>query len=134
MATAKKVSKSLVKKTKRTGKQTERKAIGLGMSPPEKVCDDVNCAWHGSLSVRGKVFRGVVKSTKMSNTAVIEWGYNRFVKKYESYERRKSRVVAHNPLCIHARDGDQVVIAECRPLSKTKSFVVVGVEKRKGDA
>jgi len=108
-----------------------KKEIGLGIAPPEKECDNVNCAWHGSLSVRGKVFRGVVKSTKMSNTAVIEWGYNRFVRKYESYERRKSRVIVHNPPCMHARDGDQVVIAECRPLSKTKSFVVVGIDKRK---
>jgi small subunit ribosomal protein S17 len=29
-----------------------------------------------------------------------------------------------------AKAGDMVTIAECRPLSKTKSFVVVEVEKR----
>jgi len=99
-------------------KEQAKKEIGLGVAPPEKECDNSNCAWHGNLPVRGKVFRGVVKSTKMHNTAVVEWGYHKFVRKYESYERRKSRVMTHNPPCMHARDGDQVVIAECRPLSK----------------
>jgi small subunit ribosomal protein S17 len=31
--------------------------------------------------------------------------------------------------CIGAKEGDTVVIAECRPLSKTKSFVVVEVKE-----
>lgn len=116
---------------KHAEKRPRENDIGIDVSPPEKECSDLRCPWHGTLPIRGKVFRGVVESTKMHGTAVIEWGYNRFMKKYESYERRKSRVMAHNPPCVHARDGDQVVIAECRPLSKTKSFVVVGVEKRK---
>jgi ribosomal protein S17 len=51
--------------------------------------------------------------------------YDQYVPKYERYERRKSRIVVHNPECIRAREGDVVVVAECRPLSKTKSFVVV---------
>jgi len=39
-----------------------------------------------------------------------------------------SRITAHNPPCIAARRGEKVKIAECRPLSKTKSFVVVEKE------
>ncbi|MBN1455027.1 MAG: 30S ribosomal protein S17, partial [Methanomicrobia archaeon] len=42
--------------------------------------------------------------------------------------KRQSKIHAHNPPCINAKVGDIVKIAECRPLSKTKSFVVV--EKR----
>lgn len=49
----------------------------------------------------------------------------RFVGKYERYERRRTQMAAHNPPCISARTGDRVVVAECRPLSKTKKFVVV---------
>ena len=102
-----------------------KKSIGINVSPPEKMCEDEKCAWHGRLGVRGKVFKGSVRSAKSHSTVVVEWGYHRYVSKYERHERRKSRVTAHNPPCIRAREGDNVVIAECRPLSKTKSFVVV---------
>jgi len=47
------------------------------------------------------------------------------IPKYERYERRTSKLHAHNPPCIAARAGDRVKIMECRRLSKTKSFVVV---------
>ena len=36
-----------------------------------------------------------------------------------------SRITAHSTPCVDAQVGDMVRIAECRPLSKTKSFVVV---------
>ncbi len=103
-----------------------KKDIGVGVKPPEKECEDINCPWHGQISVRGRVFQGSVRSAKSHNTVIVEWGYHRFVPKYERYERRKSRTAAHNPPCIRAREGDLVVIAECRPISKTKHFVVVG--------
>lgn len=102
-----------------------KKSIGIDVKPPEAECDNEKCAWHGKISLRGKVLRGTVRSAKSHNTAIVEWGYHRLRPKYERYERRKSRVTAHNPPCIHAREGDNVVIAECRPISKTKSFVVV---------
>ncbi len=108
-----------------------KKSIGIPVKPPEKECQDERCAWHGSLPVRGMVFRGVVRSAKSKDTAIVEWGYTHLVPKYERYERRKSRVVVHNPECMKARDGDEVVVAECRPLSKTKNFVIVAVPKRK---
>jgi hypothetical protein len=34
-------------------------------------------------------------------------------------------VTAHNPDCIKAKEGDVVVIGECRPLSKTKNFIIL---------
>ena len=40
---------------------------------------------------------------------------------------RSSRISAHIPDCINAKAGDNVKIMECRPLSKTKKFVVVEV-------
>jgi small subunit ribosomal protein S17 len=115
----------------KTGKSEKEKGkdIGLGLPEPEEECEDPKCAWHGKLSVRGRVFKGRVKSAKTHNTAIVEWGYHRFVRKYQRYERRKSRVTAHNPPCMKAKEGDDVVIAECRLLSKTKSFVIVNVER-----
>lgn len=115
-----------------TGKAKKKamKTIGLDIAPPESRCDDFRCPWHGSLPVRGMAFKAVVRSTKSHATAIVEWDYHHYFPKYERYERRKSRVVAHNPPCIRARDGDSVMIAECRPLSKTKHFVVVGLIKK----
>jgi small subunit ribosomal protein S17 len=49
--------------------------------------------------------------------------------KYERFEKRQSKIHAHNPPCLEAKAGDRVKIAECRPLSKTKSYVVVEVLK-----
>jgi small subunit ribosomal protein S17 len=105
-----------------------KKSIGLDVRPPEKKCEDARCPWHGRLSVRGKVFRGTVRSAKAAKTAVVEFGFHKFIKKYERYERRKSQIVAYNPPCVRAKEGDLVVIAECRPISKTKSFTIVAVE------
>jgi small subunit ribosomal protein S17 len=120
----------MAKKTKAKKIEEKVRSMGVDVSPPEGKCDSESCPWHGRLPVRGRVFRGVVTSVKASRTAVVEWGFHKFIRKYERYERRKSRVVAHNPECVQAREGDEVVIAECRPLSKTKSFVVLSVEKR----
>ena len=106
--------------------------IGIEVAPPEKACEDKRCPWHGRLAVRGRTFECVVASTKAHQTAIVKRGYHQFVPKYQRYERRKSRIVAHNPACISAKEGDTVVIAECRPLSKTKHFVVVS--KKAGGA
>ncbi len=98
---------------------------GLGLKGPEKTCEDRNCPWHGQLAVRGRVFECTVMSTKTHLSAIVERSYHQLMPKYQRYERRKSKIVAHNPLCIAAKYGDTVVIAECRPISKTKHFVVV---------
>ncbi len=99
--------------------------IGVDAKAPASVCDDEKCCWHGSLPVRGRVFEGKVISDKASKTVVVKWGYSKFITKYQRYERRNTTVRAYNPECISSKTGDVVKIAECRPLSKTKSFIVV---------
>ena len=101
------------------------KNIGLDVEVPSKECGDANCPFHGKLSVRGRQFSGIVVSAKMSKTAVVEWEWKRYLKKFERYEKRRTKVKAHNTNCINARDGDIVTIMECRPLSKSKNFVIV---------
>lgn len=113
------------------GDKGKGRDIGLGLSEPKESCQDPNCAWHGKLPVRGRVLKGRVKSAKAHSTAIVEWGYHKIVPKYQRYERRKSRATAHNPPCMKAKEGDSVVIAECRPMSKTKHFVIVNVERGK---
>ena len=101
------------------------KKIGIDVKVPEMSCSDRNCPFHGKLRVRGRIFEGRVISTRPSKTAVIEWNYFKYIKKYERYERRRTKVYAHNPSCINAKEGDVVKIIECRPLSKSKRFVVI---------
>lgn len=110
-------------------KKQKVRNIVIGVKPPKKVCSDKKCPFHGSLSVRGKILEGVVVSAKASKTAILERHYLHYIPKYERYERRKSRIAAYNPECISAKVGDKVKIGECRPLSKTKHFVVIEVIK-----
>jgi len=102
-------------------------AIGLNVEQPEESCSDENCPFHGDLSVRGQTLEGEVASTDMDKTVVVEREYDVRVPKYDRYMKRRSRVPAHHPPCIDTSEGDTVRIAETRPLSKTKSHVVVDV-------
>ncbi|MBW2968502.1 30S ribosomal protein S17 [Candidatus Woesearchaeota archaeon] len=88
-------------------------------------CNDIHCPVHNSLSLHGRSFTGTVISTKMQKTAVIEWEFKRFVPKFERYEKRKSKIKAHNADCLKIKKGDIVEIKECRPLSKTKHFIII---------
>jgi small subunit ribosomal protein S17 len=103
------------------------KNIGLNVTVPEKECNDVNCPFHGNLPVRGQVITGKVVSDRMQGSVVVSRDYLHYVKKYKRYEKRSSKLHAHNPPCLGAKVGDTVKIAECRPISKTKTFVVVEV-------
>ena len=80
-----------------------------------------------AISVRGKAFTGKVVSAKMHRTVVVEWERRVLIPKYERYEKRRSKVAAHNPDEINAKEGDIVRIKETRPISKTKNFVVVEI-------
>lgn len=61
----------------------------------------------------------------MQKTVTVEIQRTRKIPKYERYQKLTAKLHAHNPPCIAARAGDRVKLAECRRLSKTKSFVVV---------
>ena len=102
--------------------------VGLNVQEPKNECNDPNCPFHGSLSVRGQVLEGTVTSNKAERTVTVERSFYKFIRKYERYEKRKSRINAHKPDCINVNIGDEVKIAECRPLSKTKHFVIVDVK------
>ncbi|MGZ4848792.1 MAG: 30S ribosomal protein S17 [Halobacteriota archaeon] len=104
-----------------------RTNIGFDVAAPTEECKDNNCPFHGTLSVRGQVIDGTVVSDKTARTVVVQREYLKFIPKYERYEKRKSKLHAHNPDCVAAKTGDRVSLAECRPLSKTKSFVVIKV-------
>ena len=110
-----------------------KKNIGIKLKMPKKEFNDARCPFHGTLKCRNKIFTGTVISIRMQKTANVEFERRAFISKYERYEKRRTRIKAHNPECINAKEGDVVRIANCRPISKTKNFVIIeNLGKEKG--
>lgn len=104
--------------------------IGVEVKAPTKECQDDYCPFHGTLSIRGRLFTGNVVSNKAKNMIVVEHEYPHLIKKYKRYERSRSKIHAYLPPCMDVKEGDTVRIAECRPISKTMSFVTIEVRGR----
>ncbi len=103
--------------------------VGINVEEPERECQDPNCPFHGELSVRGQIIEGTVISDKADRTITVERSFYKFINKYERYEKRNSKIKAHKPDCLDIEVGNTVKIAECRPISKTKHFVLVEVKE-----
>lgn len=71
-----------------------------------------------------KTLKGTVVSDKMQDTAVV--AVLRYVKhpKYKKYMKITKKFHAHNP-GNRAKEGEQVTIRSCRPMSKLKSFEII---------
>ena len=106
-------------------KKSEIRNIGIAVVTPKHECNDLKCPFHGHTSVRGRQFIGTIVSTKMRKTAILEFDRLNFLPKYERYEKRRTRLKVHNPECLNVKDGDVVSVMECKPLSKTKNFVII---------
>lgn len=101
--------------------------IGIDVRPPQRepAPDDQVNPFNGTLPVRGLTLVGTVRMKKMQSTVVVERVRNHYVPKFERYEKRTSRHTAHVPSNIDVEVGDEVLIAECRPVAKTVHFCVV---------
>ena len=108
-----------------TKEKSKERNLGINVKPPKDTCEDKNCPFHGKLSVRGQIIKGKIKSKKMQNSVLVKREYMHYIPKYERYERRTSSYAAHCPPCLKLKVGDEVRIAECRPISKTISFVAI---------
>jgi small subunit ribosomal protein S17 len=75
---------------------------------------------------------GRVVSNKMDKTVSV--AVERLIKHpvYGKYIRRTSKLLAHDAT-NECNEGDRVAIAECKPLSKNKSWAVVNVIERAAD-
>lgn len=78
----------------------------------------------GNNTVGKKTLLGVVASTKMKDTIVVE--VTRFVKhpKYGKYFKSTKRYKAHDAGNTKTV-GEKVTIQECAPISKEKKFRVI---------
>lgn len=113
-------------------RETGRKAKKETIKEKTSIkCNDENCPFHGSLKIRGRTITGQVMITKAQKTAKIELTRQVYLPKYERYEKKRNKIQVHSPPCIKIKQGDIVKIMECRPLSKTKNFVIIKNESIK---
>ena len=113
-------------KTKKTNEVKEQKIVG--------TCNDPKCPFHGTLSTRGRVFRGIVIK-KFPKRIVIEFERTIYIQKYERFAKSRTRLHARLSDCFASEVnlGDYVEIMECRKLSKIISFVVTKRLKTKAE-
>jgi len=104
---------------------SESRRIGIDVKAPSRQCEDPNCPFHGSLRVRGKLLTGRVVSVSARNMAVVQRESTKYNKKYMRYLKKRHKLHAHLSPCFDLKLGDIATVAECRPVSKTVSFVVV---------
>ena len=105
--------------------------IGIKVPEPSGKIDetDKKNPFNGTLSVRGKLFHGKVIKAKAKDTVVLQKESPTYYSKFKRYARSKNSIQAHVPSNIEVKEGDMVIAAECRPLSKSVSFVVVEVNE-----
>ncbi|MEE2682040.1 MAG: 30S ribosomal protein S17 [Planctomycetota bacterium] len=72
---------------------------------------------------------GVVESDKRDKTRTVVINYLSKHPKYGKYIRRRTVLHVHDEENV-SRTGDRVEIAECRPISKTKSWAITKVVER----
>jgi len=103
--------------------------IGLPVKESKKKIEEneKNNPFNGTLSIRGKIFEGTVINAKANGTVVIQKESPIYFKKFKRFGRSKNKIHAHVPSNINVEEGDYVIAAECRPISKSVSFVVVEV-------
>jgi len=120
--------------TKKTTKGVRYwKNVGLGFKTPKEAIEgtyiDRKCPFTGGVSIRGRILKGMVVSTKMKNTVVVRRNYLHYIPKYNRFEKRHTNVSAHcSPAFDTVKEGDIVTIGQCRPLSKTVRFNVLKLQ------
>jgi small subunit ribosomal protein S17 len=104
--------------------------IGIKVKAPKEEPreGDKKNPFNGTLSIRGRLFDGKVIKSKGKDTVVIQKEAPVYFNKFKRYARGKSTIHAHVPSNLQVKEGDIVVAAECRPIAKSVSYVVIEVK------
>ena len=73
-----------------------------------------------------KILKGIVTSAKNDKTIVVEVTRKFKHPFYEKVIKRSKKYHAHDEKDV-SKEGDEVLIQECRPISKTKSWKILEV-------
>jgi len=109
------------------------KKVGLGFQTPADAIQgnyvDKKCPFTGNVSIRGRIFKGMVISNKMQRTLILRRDYLHYIRKYNRYTKRHRNIAAHiSPAFKRVKEGDIVTVGQCRPLSKTVRFNVLKIQ------
>ena len=130
--------KPSARRVNKSGNVRYVKSIGLGFKTPKAAMEgkyiDKKCPFTGNVSIRGRLLRGIVHSTKMKRTLVIRRNYLHYVNKYQRYMKRHKNFAVHCSPAFDPHVGDEVVAGQCRPLSKTVRYNVLSVKVRSGSS
>jgi small subunit ribosomal protein S11e len=111
------------------------KSVGLGIKTPAAAIEgnyvDKKCPFTANVSIRGRILKGLVISTKMKRTIVVRRDYLHYITKYRRFEKRHKNIAVHCTPAFPVKEGDIVTIGQCRPLSKTVRFNVVAHEPQR---
>ena len=80
-------------------------------------------------TVKRRSLQGSVLSTSMDKTITVQVVRQLKHPLYKKYIRRSTKLHAHDEQ-NECKEGDKVIIEECRPLSKNKSWRLVRVVGR----
>jgi small subunit ribosomal protein S17 len=69
---------------------------------------------------------GIVESDKRDKTRTVSIGYSVKHPKYGKYMSKRTVLHVHDEK-NESKRGDRVEVAECRPISKTKSWILLRV-------
>jgi len=112
------------------------KSVGLGFKTPKAAVNgkyvDKKCPFTGNVSIRGRLLRGVVHSTKTKRSVVIRRDYLHYAQKYQRYMKRHKNFTVHCSPCFEPKVGDEVIVGQCRPLSKTIRYNVFQLISKAG--
>jgi len=119
------------KKT-RVAKREKKLPADSNIEQKKEIFNDKSCPIHGSLKLRGRIFKGKVIK-KFHKRVMIEFERMTYVRKYERYAKSKTKIHARLPICMEKEIniGDLIKVQECRPLSKMIHFVVIGNGEKK---
>jgi small subunit ribosomal protein S11e len=122
----------------RSGRVRYWKNAGLGFKTPKEAVNgkfiDKKCPFTGNVSIRGRLIRGIVHSVKMQRSIVIRRNYLHFIQKYQRYQKRHKNFTVHCSPAFDPKVGDDVIVGQCRPLSKTIRYnVLEHIKKSAGD-
>ena len=84
----------------------------LGVTAPAKDCTDKKCPFHGEIAVKKEFFTGKIVKRDTNRSATIEWFRSVYIPKYERYEVRRSKMRVHNPPCVDAQIGEEVLAVD----------------------
>lgn len=75
-----------------------------------------------------KTFTGTVTSAKTPKTAYVEVSSSWMHPIYRKIKKSTKSFACHDELGV--KEGDEVVIGECRPMSARKRFKIIEVKKK----